>query len=76
MDAERRRGISESYKGNRYLVLGVGRHTETAELLAIDVPLHDVVGLQIAARPLAMFLDTVDVDGEHRAQFRFVGSGA
>ena len=76
MQSELRCGVYEHYKGKRYLVLGVGRHTETEEMLAVYVPLYDVPGPQIAARPLVMFLEDVDVDGERRPRFRYVGSWA
>lgn len=76
MQSELRCGVYEHYKGKRYLVIGVARHTETEEPLAIYVPLYDVPGPQIAARPLTMFLEDVDANGERQPRFRFVGSYA
>ena len=66
-------GVYEHYKGKRYLLLGVARQTETGELLAVYVPLYDVPGPQMAARPLAMFLESVVVDGVERPRFRHLG---
>jgi hypothetical protein len=68
-------GVYEHYKGKRYLVLGVARHSETGESLVVYVPLYDVPAPQMAVRPLAMFLETVEVEGERRPRFRHVGGG-
>jgi hypothetical protein len=47
-------GIYEHYKGQKYLVLGVARHTETGELMAVYAPLYELPGgdgVQMAVRP-------------------------
>jgi hypothetical protein len=75
MNEDLRCGVYEHYKGKRYLVLGVARHTESGELMAVYVPLYSVPGPQMAARPLAMFSEDLDVDGERRPRFRYVGHG-
>lgn len=67
-------GVYEHYKGRRYLLLGVARHTETGESLAVYVPLYEVPGPQIAARPLDMFLEQVTVDGVERPRFRHLAT--
>ena len=73
MDTDLRCGVYEHYKGKRYLVLGVARHTESGELMAVYVPLYQVPGPEMAARPLAMFTEDVNVEGEWRPRFRYVG---
>ena len=40
MTEQLRCGIYEHYKGRKYLVLGVARHTETEELMAVYIPLY------------------------------------
>ncbi len=53
-------GVYEHYKGKRYLVLGVARHTETGELMAVYVPLYELPegdGVQMSVRPLEMFTE-------------------
>ena len=69
-------GVYEHYKGKKYLVLGVARHTETGELLAVYVPLYELPGgeeVQMSVRPLEMFTGQVEVGPESRPRFRFVG---
>lgn len=72
-------GVYEHYKGKKYLVLGVARHTETGELLAVYVPLYELPegdGVQMSVRPLAMFTGQVEVGSERRPRFRFTGGDA
>lgn len=69
-------GVYEHYKGKKYLVLGVARHTETGELLVVYVPLYDLPGnggVQMAVRPLAMFTEQVSDGSGARPRFRFAG---
>jgi hypothetical protein len=69
-------GVYEHYKGKKYLVLGVARHTETGELMAVYVPLYELPdsgGVQMAVRPLEMFMEDVSVGSETRPRFRFTG---
>lgn len=72
-------GVYEHYKGKKYLVLGVARHTETGELLAVYVPLYELPengGAQMSVRPLGMFTGQVEVGSEVRPRFRFTGGEA
>lgn len=63
-------GIYEHYKGNRYKVLSVARHTETAEEVVIY---HALEGERdLWARPLKMFLETVTIDGKEVPRFSLV----
>jgi hypothetical protein len=65
-------GIYQHYKGKKYLVLGVARHTETAELLVVYVSLYEHEESQLWVRPLAMFTDEVEVDGKSQPRFKFI----
>jgi hypothetical protein len=72
-------GVYEHYKGKKYLVLGVARHTETGELMAVYVPLYELhgnEGVQMSVRPLEMFVGHVEVGSERRPRFRFTGGEA
>lgn len=60
-------GIYRHYKGGEYKVIGVARQTETDELLVIYRALNDPG--QLWARPLAMFTETVIVNGQRMPRF-------
>jgi len=74
MDSTLPGGIYEHYKGRRYLVLGVARHSETAEDVVVYVPLYEHTGPALWVRPLEMFTEEVEVAaGVVRPRFRFTG---
>ncbi len=63
-------GVYKHYKGNRYKVLSVARHTETGEEMVIYHALEGEKELWV--RPLKMFCETVTVDGKEIPRFRLV----
>ena len=64
-------GRYRHFKGNDYEVLGVATHSETREQLAIYRPLYGNGGL--FARPLGMFTEIVDRNGQKQERFTYVG---
>ena len=66
-------GVYEHYKGKKYLVLGTALNTETEELVVVYVALYEVQGIRTFIRPLAMFTETILVDGKEVLRFRYVG---
>lgn len=64
-------GLYEHYKGNRYQVLGVAIHSETLEELVVYKALYGE-GLTWV-RPLKMFLENVEVDGDTKPRFKYLG---
>jgi hypothetical protein len=60
-------GIYRHYKGQRYRVLGVARHSETEELLVVYQALYGERGLWV--RPLRMFNESVELNGQPVARF-------
>ena len=60
-------GTYRHYKGSLYEVIDVARHSETEEQLVVYRALYGERGLWV--RPLAMFSETVVVDGVERARF-------
>lgn len=64
-------GIYEHFKGNRYEVLGVARHSETLEELVVYRALYGDHALWV--RPLKMFTETVEHDGKTVQRFRYIG---
>ncbi len=60
-------GIYRHYKGQQYRVIGTARHSETEEDVVVYQALYGEYGLWV--RPLSMFSETVQVDGEQIARF-------
>jgi len=70
MTVEVKKGLYQHYKGGRYQVLDVARHSETEEWFVIYKPLYGEQSTWI--RPLAMFVESVDYQGETVPRFRFI----
>jgi len=64
-------GLYEHYKENKYQVLGVAIHSETLEELVVYRALYGEELIWV--RPLKTFLETVEVDGETKPRFRYLG---
>jgi len=64
-------GIYEHYKGNRYMVIDIARHSETEELLVLYRTMYGDEDLWV--RPWAMFFEKVLVDGVELPRFKYVG---
>lgn len=64
-------GRYRHYKGNEYIVLGLARHSETEEELVVYRQDYGEKGLWV--RPLAIFLETVEVNGQRVPRFELVG---
>ncbi len=60
-------GHYRHYRGGRYEVLGVVRHSETCEPMVLYRALYGEHGLWV--RPFGMFLEKVTVDGRSVARF-------
>lgn len=67
-------GRYRHYKGGAYEVLGVATHSETEERLVVYRPLYGEGALWV--RPLAMFIEWVEVDGERMPRFAIEGDKA
>jgi hypothetical protein len=65
-------GKYRHYKGSLYRVLGVSRHSETEERLVVYQCLYGDYSLWV--RPLEMFTETVQIDGEDTPRFEWVQS--
>lgn len=55
------------FKGNQYLVLHLAKHSETLEDLVVYQALYGEQGIWV--RPLAMFLEQVEVGGKQVRRF-------
>ncbi|UYF99298.1 MULTISPECIES: DUF1653 domain-containing protein [unclassified Halomonas] len=60
-------GIYRHYKGALYEVLGTAQHSETEEPLVVYRALYGEYGLWV--RPLEMFIETVEVQGQQQPRF-------
>ena len=65
-------GLYQHYKGGRYEVIGEATHTETEEDLVLYRALYGERGLWV--RPLEMFWETVDVEGEQVPRFALLSA--
>lgn len=63
-------GIYRHYKGNLYQVLHTAQHSETEELLVVYRCLYGEYDVWV--RPLAMFTETVEVDGKEIPRFELI----
>ena len=66
-------GVYRHYKGAYYLVLGTAAHSETEERLVVYVALYSSPGPRMWVRPLAMFAESVEVQGTTVPRFQYVG---
>jgi len=60
-------GIYRHFKGNRYQVLGVAKHSESGADMVVYRPLYGDQDLWV--RPLEMFTENVEVDGLLQPRF-------
>lgn len=62
-------GRYRHFKGNEYEVKGVATHSETGEQMVVYSPLYGERDLWV--RPLEMFMETVERDGEVLPRFEY-----
>jgi hypothetical protein len=62
-------GLYKHYKGKLYEVIGTARHSESLEELVVYKATCQPEGENLWVRPLAMFLETVIVDGIEMKRF-------
>ncbi|UTA80482.1 DUF1653 domain-containing protein [Halomonas sp. XH26] len=60
-------GIYRHYKGSLYEVLGTAQHSENEEVLVVYRALYGDYGLWV--RPLTMFTESVNKDGQPQQRF-------
>lgn len=63
-------GRYRHYKGPEYRVFAVARHSETEEALVFYQALYGDFGYWV--RPLSMFTETVEVNGQTQPRFALV----
>lgn len=67
-------GKYRHFKGGEYQVIGTARHSESLELMVIYKPLYDLEEgeLKTWVRPIEMFFDTKEHQGETVKRFSFI----
>ncbi|MBQ9934778.1 MAG: DUF1653 domain-containing protein [Lachnospiraceae bacterium] len=61
-------GLYEHYKGNKYKVIGIAKHSETLEEMVVYQALYGDYGIWV--RPKDMFFENVVVDGKMVSRFK------
>ena len=64
-------GKYKHYKGNLYEVIGIAHHSETLEDMVVYRALYNDFDLWV--RPLAMFLENVEINGVIMPRFEYLG---
>ncbi len=64
-------GKYKHYKGKEYEVIGIVKHSETLEELVVYKALYGTGDLWV--RPIKMFEEEVDVDGQKVPRFKYLG---
>ena len=72
-DVKVKNGIYQHYKGNKYEVIGIAKHSETLEDLVVYRALYDNKVSQLWVRPLKMFTETIENDGKEMERFKYIG---
>lgn len=63
-------GLYRHYKSKDYVGYGCATHSETEEVLVLYAPVIQADRARLWVRPLAMFSESVDSDGEIVPRFR------
>ena len=66
-----KKGIYKHFKGNSYEVLGVAKHSETLEEMVVYKALYGDGDIWV--RPLKMWDETVEYNGQNVKRFTYVG---
>lgn len=64
-------GIYQHFKGNKYEVIGIAKHSETLEEMVVYKALYRNGDLWI--RPIKMFLEKVEINNKLVDRFKYIG---
>lgn len=60
------------FKGQKYRVIGIAKHSETLEDLVIYEALYDNKTSKLWARPLSNFTEEIEIDGREVPRFKYI----
>lgn len=69
-----KKGIYQHYKGNKYELIDIVRHSETTEEMVLYKPLYvsEEFPDQMWVRPKEMFFEDVVIEGKKIPRFKFL----
>jgi len=65
-------GVYEHYKGKKYKVIGLAKHSETLEDFVVYEVLHENKLSKLWVRPIKMFLEEVEIDDKRVPRFKYL----
>ncbi|MEX0673107.1 MAG: DUF1653 domain-containing protein [Candidatus Paceibacterota bacterium] len=65
-------GIYKHFKGDKYRVIGVCKHSETLEELVMYEALYDNPESKLWVRPLGIFMETIERGDTKTPRFQFL----
>ena len=65
-------GLYEHFKGGKYRVIGVAKHSETLEELVVYEALYDNPESKLWVRPYEDFIGEKEINGKKIKRFKFV----
>jgi hypothetical protein len=71
MQAQIKAGIYRHFKGNRYQVLYIAKHSETLEEMVVYQALYGEMGIWV--RPASMWNEKIERDGKTFKRFEYIG---
>jgi len=68
-----KKGIYKHFKGEKYEVIGVGKHSETLEDYVVYEALYKNKMAKLWVRPLDLFTDYKELNGRKVKRFKYIG---
>ncbi len=73
-DSDFKAGVYRHFKGKHYLALGLARDDDSEEVVVVYVRLYERTGYPMSVRRLAVWNESVDVDGVSVPRFTYIGA--
>ena len=70
---ELKTGLYKHFKGGKYEVIGIAKHSETLEDFVVYKALYDNKVSKLWIRPKEMFTESIIQDGKSIKRFEFIG---